>query len=233
MRIANFIKDESGAVTVDWVVLTAGVTGLGIAALLTVSSGIKDLSSDVSTQMTNQRIFTSFNHIAVAIGFADNIDGWMVTGTGRPNETAHNSGPGSDGQPGFMMFTDSTAGHTWLAMPDTFSGDHAGKYGGSLSYDLNLISGTNFAGNPPIMKLTGANGTVLQYSDATLPERNQWTNYSADLTAGNWVKRNGQAATEAELRAVLADIQSSEMRVEYINGGEQIGVDNVQFNAPG
>ena len=83
------------------------------------------------------------------------------------------------------------------------------------------------------MKLTGANGTVLQYSDATLPERNQWTNYSADLTAGNWVKRNGQAATEAELRAVLADIQSSEMRVEYINGGEQIGVDNVQFNAPG
>eukprot|EP00237_Pycnococcus_provasolii_P006599 CAMPEP_0206122598 /NCGR_PEP_ID=MMETSP1472-20131121/2220_1 /ASSEMBLY_ACC=CAM_ASM_001108 /TAXON_ID=41880 /ORGANISM="Pycnococcus provasolii, Strain RCC251" /LENGTH=34 /DNA_ID= /DNA_START= /DNA_END= /DNA_ORIENTATION= len=29
--IQNFLKDEDGAVTVDWVVLTAAVVGLGIA----------------------------------------------------------------------------------------------------------------------------------------------------------------------------------------------------------
>lgn len=233
MRITDFIEDESGAVTVDWVVLTAGVTGLGIAAALSVSSGIKDLSSDVSSQMTSQRILTSFSNIAVTAGFANTIDGWTVTGDGRASEITHNPGPGSDGEPGFMLFTDSTAGYSWLAMPDTFSGDHAGKYGGTLSYDLNLFSGTNFAGNPPIMKLTGADGTVLQYSDPTLPAQNQWTNYSAELTAGNWIKTNGQPATEADLRGVLANVATSEMRVEYINGSETIGVDNVQFNAPG
>jgi len=36
----NFRKDEDGAVTVDWVVLTAAVVGLGIAAVSTVSTGI-------------------------------------------------------------------------------------------------------------------------------------------------------------------------------------------------
>ncbi|WP_165590201.1 Flp family type IVb pilin, partial [Thalassovita autumnalis] len=38
--IKNFRKDEDGAVTVDWVVLTAAVVGLGIAAVTTVQGGI-------------------------------------------------------------------------------------------------------------------------------------------------------------------------------------------------
>ncbi|KPP86833.1 MAG: hypothetical protein HLUCCA08_16245, partial [Rhodobacteraceae bacterium HLUCCA08] len=31
--IKNFRRDEDGAVTVDWVVLTAAIVGLGIAVL--------------------------------------------------------------------------------------------------------------------------------------------------------------------------------------------------------
>ena len=34
--IKNFRKDEAGAVTVDWVVLTAAVVGLAIAAYTTI-----------------------------------------------------------------------------------------------------------------------------------------------------------------------------------------------------
>lgn len=34
--IKNFRNDEDGAVTVDWVVLTAAIVGLGIAVLATV-----------------------------------------------------------------------------------------------------------------------------------------------------------------------------------------------------
>ncbi len=34
--IQNFRKDEDGAVTVDWVVLTAAVVGLAIAAYSTI-----------------------------------------------------------------------------------------------------------------------------------------------------------------------------------------------------
>ncbi len=41
--IKNFRKDESGAVTVDWVVLTAAVVGLAIAAYSTIESSSSTL----------------------------------------------------------------------------------------------------------------------------------------------------------------------------------------------
>lgn len=56
----NFKNDESGAVTVDWVVLTAAIVGLGIAVLATVSGGVKNLSGDISKQLSDQKISTTF-----------------------------------------------------------------------------------------------------------------------------------------------------------------------------
>jgi Flp pilus assembly pilin Flp len=57
---ANFIDDESGAVTVDWVVLTATIVGLGIAVTGVVSGGMADLSGDIDTQLSGQLIETAF-----------------------------------------------------------------------------------------------------------------------------------------------------------------------------
>jgi len=51
--IKNFVKSESGAVTVDWVVLTAAIVGLGLAVMAVVSGGIEDLSGDISNSLTN------------------------------------------------------------------------------------------------------------------------------------------------------------------------------------
>ncbi len=231
MEFSKFLKDESGAATVDWVVLTAAMTGIGIATLMTVSGGIQNLSGDINTQLRSQSIVTSFGPDAITSFFATDIAGWTVTGSGRQIESTHSTGAGSDGEPGFLLFTDSSGGHSWLGLPDTFSGDQSDKYGGSLSYDLTLISGTTFADGPPIMRLTGANGTVLQYSDRTRPSMGSWTNYSAELSEGAWTKPDGSIASESDIKAVLENVQSSELRVEYINGyDEQIGVDNVQLN---
>ena len=52
--IKNFVADESGAVTVDWVVLTAAIVGLGIAVMSSVSTGLQDLSGDIEDQLTTQ-----------------------------------------------------------------------------------------------------------------------------------------------------------------------------------
>ncbi|GAA6148342.1 Flp family type IVb pilin [Pseudooceanicola nitratireducens] len=49
--IKNFRKDEDGAVTVDWVVLTAAVVGLGVAAYGTIETGATTLTGKVSTYM--------------------------------------------------------------------------------------------------------------------------------------------------------------------------------------
>ncbi len=48
----NFRKDEDGAVTVDWVVLTAAVVALAGAAYTSIESGTSTLSASVSTALT-------------------------------------------------------------------------------------------------------------------------------------------------------------------------------------
>ena len=54
MKITNLIKtftrDEDGAVTVDWVVLTAAIVGLGIAVLSSVSGGTTSLADKISAR---------------------------------------------------------------------------------------------------------------------------------------------------------------------------------------
>ncbi len=45
----RFNEEEEGAVTVDWVVLTAAVVGLGVAALAAVRSGTTNLTGKINT----------------------------------------------------------------------------------------------------------------------------------------------------------------------------------------
>lgn len=59
--IKNFATNESGAVTVDWVVLTAALVGLGLAVMAVVSGGVQDLSQDMDTQLVGQGIDTTFD----------------------------------------------------------------------------------------------------------------------------------------------------------------------------
>ena len=47
----TFKNDEAGAVTVDWVVLTAAIVGLGIVVMNTVGGGIQGLGNKVVTNL--------------------------------------------------------------------------------------------------------------------------------------------------------------------------------------
>ena len=62
MKLINFIKtfsrDEDGAVTVDWVVLTAAIVGLGIAVLTSVSGGTTSLADKISGELSGMTIMT-------------------------------------------------------------------------------------------------------------------------------------------------------------------------------
>lgn len=52
----NFKSDESGAVTVDWVVLTAAIVGLGMVVMTTVGGGIETLSTNIATDVSTQTV---------------------------------------------------------------------------------------------------------------------------------------------------------------------------------
>ncbi|WP_071672578.1 pilus assembly protein [Nioella nitratireducens] len=58
--IKTFLNSESGAVTVDWVVLTAAIVGLGLAVMAVVSAGVENLSGDIQTQLETNHITTTF-----------------------------------------------------------------------------------------------------------------------------------------------------------------------------
>ncbi|MFK7939911.1 MAG: Flp family type IVb pilin [Roseovarius sp.] len=45
----KFLKEEDGAVTVDWVVLTAAIVGLGVAGISSVQSGVVGLAGKIGT----------------------------------------------------------------------------------------------------------------------------------------------------------------------------------------
>jgi Flp pilus assembly pilin Flp len=58
--LTKFLQSESGAVTVDWVVLTAAAAGLAIAATSVVSGGLESLAADLEEQLRTQQISDSF-----------------------------------------------------------------------------------------------------------------------------------------------------------------------------
>jgi len=56
--IKNFKNDESGAVTVDWVVLTAAVVGLAVAAYTSIEKSASNLTSQTAVKMDAHRVST-------------------------------------------------------------------------------------------------------------------------------------------------------------------------------
>ena len=56
----KFRNEEDGAVTVDWVVLTAAVVGLGAAALALIRTETKTLTQDIADYLATASVKTSF-----------------------------------------------------------------------------------------------------------------------------------------------------------------------------
>ncbi|MBM7068213.1 Flp family type IVb pilin [Actibacterium sp. 188UL27-1] len=49
--VTKFLKDEDGAVTVDWVVLTAAIVGLGIAVVGIMAQGTLTASGSLGSSL--------------------------------------------------------------------------------------------------------------------------------------------------------------------------------------
>ena len=64
MKLVNLVKrfdrDQDGAVTVDWVVLTAAIVGLGIAVLTTVGGATDDYGDTIGSHMSTQGVKTTY-----------------------------------------------------------------------------------------------------------------------------------------------------------------------------
>jgi Flp pilus assembly pilin Flp len=61
-KFAQFIRDEDGAVTIDWVALTAGILLLGIAVVYTIfENGVSGVVEQINTQLSSATTVTGLN----------------------------------------------------------------------------------------------------------------------------------------------------------------------------
>jgi hypothetical protein len=58
--VGKFFKDNSGAVTVDWVVLTAAIVGLGMVVIIPIADGTDSMSAKTASYIDD-----------VPVGFMD------------------------------------------------------------------------------------------------------------------------------------------------------------------
>lgn len=54
--LLNFVKQEEGAITVDWVVLTAAVCGIALAAIFSVFNGTSVFGDSVEAHLNSRTI---------------------------------------------------------------------------------------------------------------------------------------------------------------------------------
>lgn len=62
--LRNFANDESGAVTVDWVVLTAAIVGLGLLVMSAIKPAISGLAEGIASEVTKTGTFMQANSLA-------------------------------------------------------------------------------------------------------------------------------------------------------------------------
>ncbi len=59
-RSTSFLSDESGAITVDWVLLTALLMALTLAVMGTIATGSKNATETMSSNMVSRAMITTF-----------------------------------------------------------------------------------------------------------------------------------------------------------------------------
>ncbi len=57
-QISGFLTEENGAITVDWVVLTAAIIGLSLAVIVSIQSGAIDYSTSLGNSLSSKTVAT-------------------------------------------------------------------------------------------------------------------------------------------------------------------------------
>lgn len=156
--------------------------------------------------------------------FTTSAEGWLVSGdTGPAVPEFHPTGGHPDG---YISNVDEAAGETWyFRAPDRLLKLLPAGENGTLSYSLQQsVDGPGFVDDDIVIQ--GPSGR-LSYRFERTPGT-EWSRFSVRLTttAGwrwNWSAR----PTSEEMRSVLANATSLEIRGEYHTGPDVGGLDSV------
>lgn len=160
--------------------------------------------------------------------FDSDNEGWRTTGdpsTEIPGWVSMGGNPG-----GYIRGIDAAVGGIWyFRAPLKFTGNKCEAYGRYLRWDqtINGIPNQQGSGGSPDLLLFGA-GLTLAYDNPVTPGTT-WTHYDVLLREdAGWRlnDNNGPAPTQAQFRAVLANLNGLQIRGEYITGDDNGCLDN-------
>jgi hypothetical protein len=184
--------------------------------------------------------FSASSWGGVAWTFDADDEGW-----GTLNDAREFAWDGSIGQPaGAIRARDIGDGRIWyFSAPSAALGDLSNLYGGEISWDILGIQGNQASfGDRADVMLVGA-GISIGLDTGVAPTLSGWESTSAQVdVASGWRLVSSlssgalttTAATEAQILAVLGDLQAMYIQGEYTNGADRSAIDNVSFvPAPG
>lgn len=151
------------------------------------------------------------------------------TQIGNPAPVVFHASGGNPG--GWISATDPDgvgAGNSqyWRA-PSGYHGNKSASFGGSLKYDI--LQTTSFGSFEQEDVLLVGGGSTLSASNSFNPTPHVWTSYSVPIQVGTWRVGGiaGPLATEAQIKAVLANVTEIYVRAEYQLNIDTHGLDNV------
>ncbi len=163
--------------------------------------------------------------------FDNDADGWTIVGDaqgGSNLEASYSPFKGLDDS-GYIYADDDVAGGVWyFSAPSKYLGNRSAFLGGELSFWLIQDSRMNnqFEARDVVI---GGNGTEISLRFESFPALT-WTKYSIKLDASEgWLNESDQAATSAELTAVLGNMTSLLIRGEYQTGPDTGGLDQFEM----
>jgi hypothetical protein len=164
----------------------------------------------------------------VAHDFEKSPHGWLVSGDTGPSEPKLHAAGGNPG--GYISYVDEAVGETWyFRAPASVRSALAAAEHGTLSYSLKQS-----ADQPSVLDddviIIGPEGR-LSFRFATSPGTG-WTTFSVKLSADAGWRWNWNApASQEQMRRVLANPTSLEIRGEYATGADDGALDTFVLKA--
>jgi hypothetical protein len=170
----------------------------------------------------------------VSSTFDTGDEGWIVGSFLTPSgPTTTPTYVSTGGNPDGYLHADDFAAWSAYHAPAKFRGDLSAAYGAVLSFDIR-IPGVDPMTYSAVILSDGT--TTLQYRGNPTP--GGWYRYLIPLVASaGWQhstdgKSPGAAATEAELQAVLSNIQFLHINADWLTGMDYADLDNVIIANP-
>jgi hypothetical protein len=157
----------------------------------------------------------------ITSSFDTDAEGWFALDAVGHDYTANWQSSG--GNPGGYLQgieTDPNGGTGYFIAPSKFLGDLSSYSGGTLSYQLDVISGTDYFSDADVIISNGSSS--VSWTPNINPVGMGWYNFQVPLN---------EATFGSGLASILSDVTELQIRGEFITGAEVEGLDNVMLSS--